>query len=136
MSLKSGGIVILDYGSQTAQLIARRVRELGVYAALLPYTTPLDAARAAVPDFSGVILSGGPASVYDAGAPRLPDWVLAGEWPVLGICYGMQLITQALGGVVAGATQREYGMATIAGAATGRAVRRAGRAANGLDESR
>ena len=113
MSLKSGGIVILDYGSQTTQLIARRVRELGVYAALLPYTTSLEAAHAAVPDFSGVILSGGPASVYDLDAPRLPDWVLAGEWPVLGICYGMQLITQALGGVVAGAAQREYGMASI-----------------------
>ncbi|MBN2306001.1 MAG: glutamine-hydrolyzing GMP synthase [Anaerolineae bacterium] len=113
MSLKSGGIVILDYGSQTAQLIARRVRELGVYAPLLPYTVTLDQAQDAAPDFRGVILSGGPSSVYDPGAPRLPDWALSGDWPVLGICYGMQLITQALGGAVAGALHREYGMASV-----------------------
>jgi GMP synthase (glutamine-hydrolysing) len=113
MSLKTGGIVLLDYGSQTAQLIARRVRELGVYAALLSYDTTLDHVREVVPDFSGVILSGGPASVYDADAPTLPDWVLAAGVPVLGICYGMQLITHALGGEVAAATRREYGMAVL-----------------------
>ncbi|MBN1201881.1 MAG: glutamine-hydrolyzing GMP synthase [Anaerolineae bacterium] len=113
MSLKSGGIVILDYGSQTAQLIARRVREQSVYAALLPYTTMLEQAQNAVPAFRGVILSGGPRSVYEPGAPRLPDWVLAAGVPVLGICYGMQLVTQALGGRVAGAVQREYGMTDV-----------------------
>ncbi len=113
MSLKSGGIAILDYGSQTAQLIARRVRELGVYAALLPYTATFDQAQEAVPDFRGVILSGGPPSVYESGAPRLPAWVLASNCPVLGICYGMQLITQALGGLVASAQQREYGMTEL-----------------------
>ncbi len=113
MSLKSGGIVILDYGSQTAQLIARRVRELGVYAALVPYDVPLEAAREAVPDFRGVILSGSPSSVYDPDAPRLPGWVLRCGLPVLGICYGMHLITQALGGEVAGSDRREYGLATV-----------------------
>ena len=113
MSLKSGGIVILDYGSQTAQLIARRVREFGVYAALAPYDVTLDAAQEAAPEFRGVILSGSPASVYDEGAPRLPGWVLRSDVPVLGICYGMHLITQALGGEVAGSAQREYGLATV-----------------------
>ena len=113
MSLKRGGLVILDYGSQTAQLIARRVREAGVYAALLPHTATLSQAREAVPDFRGVILSGGPASVYAPDAPTLPDWVLAAGVPVLGICYGMQLLTHALGGQVAASAQREYGPATL-----------------------
>jgi len=113
MSLEAGGIVILDYGSQTAQLIARRVRELGVFAALLPFDATLSDAERAVPGFSGVILSGGPSSVYEPDAPRLPEWVLASERPVLGICYGMQLLTQALGGKVAGAAQREFGQAAL-----------------------
>jgi GMP synthase (glutamine-hydrolysing) len=113
MSLKSGGIVILDYGSQTAQLIARRVRELGVYAALLPYDTALDHAQDEAPDFRGVILSGSPSGIYEPGAPTLPDWVLASGLPVLGICYGMQLLTAAFGGEVGRADHREYGQATI-----------------------
>ena len=113
MALKSGGIVILDYGSQTAQLIARRVRELNVFAALIPFTATLDEARQAAPDFRGVILSGGPTSVYEADAPSLPEWVLASGLPVLGICYGMQLLTHRLGGKVAAAARREYGLATV-----------------------
>ena len=113
MALKEGGIVILDYGSQTAQLIARRVRELNVFAALVPYTLTLEEARQAAPDFRGIILSGGPSSVYEAGAPPLPAWVLESGVPVLGICYGMQLITQRLGGEVAGTEQREFGLATV-----------------------
>ncbi|NDJ78812.1 MAG: glutamine-hydrolyzing GMP synthase [Chloroflexi bacterium] len=118
-TLKSGGIIILDFGSQTAQLIARRVRELGAYAPLLPFSTTRKQADAAVPGFRGVILSGGPASVYEADAPTLPDWVLEADVPVLGICYGMQLLTQALGGQVAQATHREYGMATVEITGTG-----------------
>ncbi len=113
MALESGGIVILDYGSQTTQLIARRVREAHVYAALLPYVATLAQAQAAVPDFRGVILSGGAASVYDPGAPRLPGWVLDAGVPVLGICYGMQLLTHALGGKVAPSASREYGKTEI-----------------------
>lgn len=113
MALKEGGIVILDYGSQTAQLIARRVRELNVFAALVPYTLTLEEARQAAPDFRGIILSGGPSSVYEADAPPLPGWVLESGVPVLGICYGMQLLTQRLGGEVAGTEQREFGLATV-----------------------
>ncbi len=113
MSLKSGGIVILDYGSQTAQLIARRVRELGVYAALLPYTATHAHAQDEAPDFCGVILSGSPSGIYEPGAPTLPQWVLDSGLPVLGICYGMQLLTHAFGGEVARAEHREYGQATI-----------------------
>lgn len=115
MSLKDGGIVVLDYGGQTAQLIARRVREAGVYAALLPHDISIQEASAVVPNFRGVILSGGPHSVYEADAPTLPDWVvsLGAECPVLGICYGMQLLAHALGGVVSGGHQREFGAARL-----------------------
>ncbi len=104
-----GGIVALDYGSQYTQLIARRVRELGVYAELLPWD--VDAARVKALQPAGIILSGGPNSVYDPGAPTLPGYAL--DYPILGICYGMQLLTQAGGGRVAGATHREYGPAKV-----------------------
>ena len=91
-------IAILDYGSQTAQLIARRVRELHVYCELIPWNAPAERFAALNPQ--GYILSGGPASVYEPGAPALPPFVLASGKPVLGICYGMQLLANALGGQV------------------------------------
>ena len=104
-------IVILDMGSQTAMLIARRVRELNVYCELLPPTIPRDAIRHLDP--KGIILSGGPASVHDGDAPRAPDWALDGDLPVLGICYGMQELAHRLGGSVARSAEREFGPAAL-----------------------
>jgi GMP synthase (glutamine-hydrolysing) len=104
-------IVILDFGSQYTQLIARRVRELQVYSELLPWDVDPDRVQALNP--CGFILSGGPSSVYEPGAPQLPEYVLASGLPVLGICYGMQLLTAKLGGEVASAARREYGPALI-----------------------
>ncbi len=109
--LKYGGLVILDYGSQYTQLIARRVREQGVYAAIVPYTASAAEGLALHP--AGIILSGGPESVYAPDAPRLPGWVLESGLPVLGICYGLQLLAQAFGGRVAPAAEREYGPAAL-----------------------
>jgi len=103
-------IVILDFGSQYSQLIARKVRELHVYSELLPWDTSTDDVLSLNP--KGFILSGGPASVYAPGAPTLPGYVLASSLPVLGICYGMQLLSHALGGRVAPSSEREYGLAT------------------------
>lgn len=100
-------LVVLDFGSQYSQLITRRLRELGVYAEMLPWNAP--AARVLALEPRGFILSGGPASVYDPGAPTLPDYVTASERPILGICYGMQLLAYSLGGQVAPSGRREYG---------------------------
>jgi GMP synthase (glutamine-hydrolysing) len=113
MSITSGGIVVIDYGGQTAQLIARRVREAGVYAALISYDASREDAHAAAPDFRGVILSGAPHSVYEPDAPKLPVWVLDSEKPVLGICYGLQLIAHQMGGKVTPGETREYGSAQL-----------------------
>ena len=104
-------IAVLDFGSQYSQLITRRVRDAGVFSELFPHDTPW--AEIAKRNPRGIILSGGPASVYDAGAPQLPDWVLTCGLPVLGICYGMQLIAHALGGSVEPAERREYGPAQL-----------------------
>ncbi len=104
-------IAILDFGSQYAQLIARRVREAQVYCELFPWDAPAEDVLALRP--KGFILSGGPASVYAEGAPTLPSYVLESGLPVLGICYGMQLLTHALGGRVDPAQEREYGPATV-----------------------
>jgi GMP synthase (glutamine-hydrolysing) len=104
-------IAILDYGSQTAQLIARRVRELHVYCELIPWNAPAGQVETLSP--KGFILSGGPASVYEAGAPTLPDWLLASGRPVLGICYGMQLLAVSLGGQVDASAKREFGRAEV-----------------------
>ena len=104
-------VAILDFGSQYTQLIARRVREAHVYCELFPWDTPPEEVLALEP--RGFILSGGPASVYTSGAPGLPDYVLERGVPVLGICYGMQLLAHRLGGRVAPAAKREYGLAEV-----------------------
>ena len=104
-------IIVLDFGSQYSQLIARRVREAQVYCELLPWNTPAADVLRLQP--RGVILSGGPNSVYEPGAPQLPAYLLDAQIPVLGICYGMQALTHALGGRVAPAPAREYGPAQI-----------------------
>ncbi len=104
-------IIVLDFGAQYSQLITRRVREAQVYCEMLPFDVPAERALALHP--RGVILSGGPNSVYEPGAPQLPAWVIESGVPVLGICYGMQLFAQALGGRVAAAQHREYGPARI-----------------------
>lgn len=104
-------IAILDFGSQYTQLIARRVRELHVYCEIFPWDSSPDKLQAMQP--KGFILSGGPSSVYQPGAPTLPAFVLDSRMPVLGICYGMQALTQALGGKVAASRQPEYGSTQI-----------------------
>ncbi|MBI5522551.1 MAG: glutamine-hydrolyzing GMP synthase [Desulfarculus sp.] len=105
-------VLVLDFGSQTTQLIARRVREARVYCEIHPCTMPLNEIKAYNP--MGVILSGGPASVYAPGAPSVDPGIFDLGVPVLGICYGMQIITHLLGGVVARGEKREYGPAKIA----------------------
>jgi len=104
-------VVVLDFGSQYSLLIARRVRELNVYCDVLPWNTSAERIASLRP--KGIILSGGPASVYDPGAPLIPPHVLAGKTPVLGICYGMQALAYQLGGKVAPAQRREYGHAVL-----------------------
>jgi GMP synthase (glutamine-hydrolysing) len=105
-------IIVLDFGSQYTQLIARRLRELSIYSEIWPPDTPAEKIRARKP--VGVILSGGPKSVSDAGAPKCEPAVFSIGTPVLGICYGMQLMAHTLGGTVAPAAQREFGHATVA----------------------
>ncbi len=104
-------MVVLDFGGQTAQLIARRVREMEVYSELLPHDTPLAEILGRHP--RAIILSGGPASVYDADAPRADPLLWSAGIPILGICYGVQLMAHELGGEVLPATHREYGPATV-----------------------
>jgi GMP synthase (glutamine-hydrolysing) len=104
-------IAILDFGSQYAQLIARRVREAHVYCELFPWDAPADKILALKPN--GFILSGGPRSVYEAGAPHIQEFILNSGLPILGICYGMQLLTHSLGGEVNSSLEREYGPATV-----------------------
>ncbi len=100
-------VVIYDFGSQYTQLIARRFRELGYYSEILPYNAPLP------PDAGAVVLSGGPSSVYAPDAPLPREEVLSSGVPVLGICYGLQVITHLLGGKVAPSERREYGPAEL-----------------------
>jgi GMP synthase (glutamine-hydrolysing) len=107
----TGPVVVLDFGSQFAQLIARRVRELHVYSELLPHDTPY--AELEARGVRAIILSGGPNSVYDEGAPKPDPAVWSGRIPVLGICYGAQLMAHELGGDVVPTAKREYGPATV-----------------------
>jgi GMP synthase (glutamine-hydrolysing) len=106
-----GGIVVLDFGGQYTQLIARRIREQNVFSIILPCHTPREEILALDPD--GIVLSGGPASVYDADAPACDPQVLQLGKPVLGICYGLQWIAYQLGGKVERAERREYGPAEL-----------------------
>ena len=107
----SGGIAVLDFGGQYAHLICRRVRALGVYSALLPHDTPLSELKSK--KVAGVILSGGPSSVYAGGAPVADPSIFRGDIPLLGICYGYQLMVTAHGGEVGRAERREYGRSSI-----------------------
>ncbi|MEG3595248.1 MAG: glutamine-hydrolyzing GMP synthase, partial [Chloroflexota bacterium] len=104
-------IIIVDFGSQYSRLIARRVRESQVYSEIVSHDTDWETIESLQP--KGVILSGGPASVYDDDAPLAPSWVFDKGLPVLGICYGMQVIAHQLGGTVASSQKREYGHSVV-----------------------
>jgi len=104
-------VIVLDFGSQYTQLITRRVRELNVYSQLVPNDASWESVFALQP--RAIILSGGPSSVYDSDAPRLPHWVVESGLPVLAICYGLQLLAHHLGGKVEPSRVREYGPATV-----------------------
>ena len=104
-------IVILDFGSQYTQVIARRVRECNVYSQIISYKTPAKEIAAMKP--KGIILSGGPSSVYAPKAPLPGKGIFALGVPVLGICYGVQLLAQFLGGKVEKGQKREYGKGTL-----------------------
>ena len=104
-------ILVVDFGGQYTQLIARRVREVGVYSEILPYDATAEEIRAFAP--SGIILGGGPESVSEAGAPQIADAIVELNVPILGICYGMQALAAKFGGAVAASTHREYGYAEV-----------------------
>jgi GMP synthase (glutamine-hydrolysing) len=104
-------ILILDFGSQYTQLIARRIRELNVYAEIIPYHHPVEDIIREKP--SAIILSGGPASFYEKGSPKISDEIFKLGVPVLGICYGLYVVVNAYKGESGGAASREYGRAII-----------------------
>ncbi|CAL8967720.1 GMP synthase [glutamine-hydrolyzing] [Propionicimonas sp. T2.31MG-18] len=118
MSADHDLVLVVDYGAQYAQLIARRVREARVYSEIVPHTMPVAEVLARGP--KAVILSGGPSSVYEPGAPQLDASLLAAGVPVFGICYGFMAMAQALGGTVARTGQREYGRTRVEVLAPGR----------------
>ena len=111
MSSEHQRLIVVDFGSQVTQLIARRVRELGVYAEIVPCDAPLASIKAKDP--KGMIFSGGPSSIYDEGSPKPDPALLELGVPVLGICYGLYVIVDALGGKVEPAQSREYGAADL-----------------------
>ena len=106
-----GPVLVLDFGAQYAQLIARRVRETQVYSEVVPHDTPVEEILRREP--SALVLSGGPASVYSAGAPQVDPALFEAGVPVFGICYGFQAMTQALGGVVAKTGLGEFGRTAV-----------------------
>src|ERR1700675_3319689 len=108
---KHARVLIVDFGSQVTQLIARRVRESGVYCEIHPYTISEDAVRDFAP--GGIILSGGPASLTEAASPRAPEIVFRLRVPLLGVCYGMQTMCAQLGGRVTLSEHQEFGRAFI-----------------------
>jgi GMP synthase (glutamine-hydrolysing) len=109
--MEAQSIVVLDFGAQYSQLIARRIREQKVFSVVLPCTASLDEIRSCSP--VGIVLSGGPCSVYDEGAPTADERIFTLGLPVLGICYGLQLMAHKLGGKVRAAEKREYGHAVV-----------------------
>ena len=111
LSISEEKILILDFGSQYTHLIARRIREANVYCEIVSHDTKYNFTNDH--EVKGIILSGGPNSVYDKGAPLLPEWVIKQNIPILGICYGMQLIAHYFGGIVAKGYTKEYGYAVI-----------------------
>ncbi|MGL5726244.1 MAG: glutamine amidotransferase-related protein, partial [Plesiomonas sp.] len=104
-------ILILDFGSQYTQLIARRIREIGVYCELWAWDVTEEQIREFNPQ--GIILSGGPESTTEQGSPRAPEYVFTAGVPVLGVCYGMQTMAMQLGGMVQSSTEREFGYASV-----------------------
>ena len=111
MSPQRESILIVDFGSQYSRLIARRVRESSVYCEIISFNTNWSEVEGLNP--KGIILSGGPASVYEETSPLAPLWVFESELPILGICYGMQVLVHQLGGKVAASTKKEYGHAVL-----------------------
>ena len=109
--METQSIVVLDFGAQYSQLIARRIREQNIFSVVLPFNATLDEIRSYSP--VGIILSGGPSSVYDKDAPLADKSVFSLGVPVLGICYGLQFMVYALGGKVRSADKREYGHAKV-----------------------
>src|SRR5215510_9385980 len=104
-------VLILDFGSQYTQLIGRRIREANVYSEILPFSTSLERILSYNP--KGIILSGGPDSVYEPGAPACDPAIFEQGIPILGVCYGMQLLAKELGGRVEPSTRREYGLREV-----------------------
>ena len=104
-------VLIVDFGSQYTQLIARRIREIGVYSEIVPHD--LDSRQVEDPHIKGIVLSGGPESVTESSTPRTPEFILNGTIPVLGICYGMQAMAEQLTGTVESSSRREFGRASL-----------------------
>ena len=118
-------VLVIDFGAQYAQLIARRVREARIYSEIVPHSMPV--AEMLAKDPAAIILSGGPSSVYEPGAPTVDAALFDADVPIFGICYGFQVMAQALGGTVEQTGQREFGGTPLAVGDGRRALRRAAR---------